>query len=675
MNNNFNLENQTTVPMPTVQVATKRPGFSWRSLAIWTRAQINEGNFWLGAALILAGIAHCWNLFAYPYLENDEGLYSAQAFSVFNQGKLTPYTYWYDHPPLGWMQIGAFMRLVGLNTFGNAVNGGRIFISIVFVISCYFMFKLVVHLTGAWLANQTLRYITGFLAVSLFSLSPLAIFFQRQVLLDNIMVAWVLGAFYILLVRYTKEYNMLELYGSGVALGIGVLTKEIAVAYVPVMLFLVWRVSDHHHRRFAVFGWLFVTSSLISGWFLYAFLKGELFPSGSFLSGGANHVSIIDTLQFQAGRGTGLPFYAPGSDFRSNWETNWATLDRFTPVLCLAGLVVCLFVGLLFKSKRNLLVPVLPAIVYSAFLLRGGIVLYYYILPLLPWMAMGAVMAGSLLLAPLSRLKKPVVRRVTNVAARLVAVGVIASLGIWQGYSGYGERLLTGNQTYGQELARDYVLHNVPNDAVIVADDFFYLDLREPADKALAKTNVQIYFKVDTDPEIGKQMLHDDWRNIDYLLVTLQQMQKDLQARSLPMLSDAYTHSHLVKSFPSREGWELQLLQIDPMEITGTSFPMGQTVRPGQPFELSMDLATTKNVSLQNLNLLMELRKDGAKVGQDAKVVPQLDPKNPAKIKFHWDVPADLAPGDYQINLGAFDKDWKQSYMWQILKDPLVVTN
>ncbi len=677
MNNNFNLDNQPTVQIPAIKPGSKSQGSNWRNIAAWARTQVNEGTFWLWATLILAGLAHCWNLFAYPYLENDEGLYSAQAYSVFNQGKLTPYTYWYDHPPLGWMQIGAFLKVIGLNTFGNAVNGGRVFIAIVFLITCYFMFKLVVHLTSSWLRTATMRYLAGFLAVSLMSLSPLAIFFQRQVLLDNIMIAWVMAAFYILLVRYPKEYNMLELYGSGVALGLGVLTKEIAIVYVPVMLWLVWRVADQHHRRFAVFGWLFVTTSLISGWFLYAFLKGELFPSGSFLSGGANHVSIIDTLKFQAGRGTGLPFWTPGSDFRSNWETNWSTLDKFTPFVGVIGLVICLMVGLLFKSKRNLLVPVLPALVYSVFLLRGGIVLYYYILPLLPWMAMGAVMAATVLIAQLSRLKSPKspsFKRASMIGTRLAAVALIASLGLWQGYSGYGERLLTGDQTYGQKLAKNYVMQNVPNDAVIIADDFFYLDLRQPQNMAQAKTNVQIYFKVDTDPEIGRDMLKNDWRNINYLLVTIQQMQKDLQARSLPMLAEAYAHSHLVKSFPSREGWELQLLQIDPLEIKGVSYPLGQTVRPGQPFEIKLNLASIKNNTLTNFNTLLEIRKDGQKIGQDVKIIDNLSATNPQTVTFHWDVPVDARPGEYQINLGAFDASWSNNFMWKVLSDPLTVT-
>jgi len=158
------------------------------------------------------------------------------------------------------------------------------------------------------------------------------------------------------------------------------------------------------------------------------------------------------------------------------------------------------------------------------------------------------------------------------------------------------------------------------------------------------------------------------------LLVTLQQMQKDLQARSLPMLAEAYAHSHLVKSFPSREGWELQLLEIDPLEITNVSYPLGQTVRPGQPFELKVNLASIKNKTLTNFNTLLEIRKNGQKVGQDVKIIDNLSTANPQMVTFHWDVPADAQPGEYQINLGAFDTSWTNSYMWKVLADPLTVT-
>src|ERR1700733_13215182 len=71
--------------------------------------------------LLVSGTAHAYNMFHFPYYENDEGTYMSQAWSLLKLGKLEPYTYWYDHAPAGWMFI-ALWTLVsgGFFTFGVA---------------------------------------------------------------------------------------------------------------------------------------------------------------------------------------------------------------------------------------------------------------------------------------------------------------------------------------------------------------------------------------------------------------------------------------------------------------------------------------------------------------------------------------------------------------------------
>jgi hypothetical protein len=58
---------------------------------------------WVTAAVVallhLAGAAHN------PTPMLDEGTYTAQAWAVLHLGRLAPYTYWYDHPPLGWISL------------------------------------------------------------------------------------------------------------------------------------------------------------------------------------------------------------------------------------------------------------------------------------------------------------------------------------------------------------------------------------------------------------------------------------------------------------------------------------------------------------------------------------------------------------------------------------------
>lgn len=51
----------------------------------------------LATYLIGTGITH------YPSFADDEGTYVAEAWAVITHGQLSHYTYWYDHPPLGWI--------------------------------------------------------------------------------------------------------------------------------------------------------------------------------------------------------------------------------------------------------------------------------------------------------------------------------------------------------------------------------------------------------------------------------------------------------------------------------------------------------------------------------------------------------------------------------------------
>ena len=64
----------------------------------------------LGTALLVlsvltGAVTHGWNTFRYPLYLTDEGIYMEQAWSVLREGQLSPYTYFYDHAPAGWLLI------------------------------------------------------------------------------------------------------------------------------------------------------------------------------------------------------------------------------------------------------------------------------------------------------------------------------------------------------------------------------------------------------------------------------------------------------------------------------------------------------------------------------------------------------------------------------------------
>ncbi|MEV9285909.1 hypothetical protein AB0148_26875, partial [Klebsiella pneumoniae] len=57
---------------------------------------------------------------------DDEGTYTAQAYAILNFGEIAHYTYWYDHPPLGWIQIAGYAAATGaFARWDVAVLAGR----------------------------------------------------------------------------------------------------------------------------------------------------------------------------------------------------------------------------------------------------------------------------------------------------------------------------------------------------------------------------------------------------------------------------------------------------------------------------------------------------------------------------------------------------------------------
>src|SRR5438552_3287778 len=138
---------------------------------------------WLAPVLGVVGAVHALGMASYPAFSDDEGTYMAQAWAVQAHHALSPYTYWYDHPPLGWMLLAGWNALVG--GFEHAPSDvviGRQAMLVVNLVSCVLVFVVARRLGFRRVAAAT--------AVALFALSPLAVAYQRMVFLDNISVMW-----------------------------------------------------------------------------------------------------------------------------------------------------------------------------------------------------------------------------------------------------------------------------------------------------------------------------------------------------------------------------------------------------------------------------------------------------------------------------------------------------
>jgi 4-amino-4-deoxy-L-arabinose transferase-like glycosyltransferase len=133
-------------------------------------------------------LATAWNLEGFPArVDDDEGTYVAQAWAILYEHTLTHYSYWYDHPPLGWIQIAAFAWVTdGFDRVADAVYVGREFMWCLTLVGCVLVYALCRRLG--------LRQATSAVAVLLFGLSPIAQYFHRMVSLDNLETIWVLAA-------------------------------------------------------------------------------------------------------------------------------------------------------------------------------------------------------------------------------------------------------------------------------------------------------------------------------------------------------------------------------------------------------------------------------------------------------------------------------------------------
>ncbi|MEX5297121.1 hypothetical protein QYM41_17775, partial [Kocuria sp. CPCC 205268] len=141
---------------------------------------------------LAAAVLGLWNIEDGVGYVDDEGTYTAQAFSVL-EGQLAPYTYGYDHPPVGWIQLGALAWLPNLLGLGDGTYLGAARYAVVpfFVATALLTFllarRLGVHRPVAVVAVLVLVF------------SPLALTYGRQVFLDNVGLPWLLLAFYLVL--------------------------------------------------------------------------------------------------------------------------------------------------------------------------------------------------------------------------------------------------------------------------------------------------------------------------------------------------------------------------------------------------------------------------------------------------------------------------------------------
>jgi len=518
----------------------------------------------VGISIVSAAITHGYHLFLYPLYTTDEGIYMQQAWSVLREARLSPYTYFYDHAPAGWLVIAAWIEILPgqFQTFGNAINTGRVLMLLLHLVNVYFLFRITEKLTGSLLA--------ALFACFLFSFSPLAVFYQRKVLLDNVMVFWLLLSLYLVL---RGDRRVMTAMLAGLAFGLAVITKENAIFFAPALAFLLFRqVHDEANRRFATTFWNLAAFGPASVYTVYASLKNELVPSHlnfNLNNPPADHVALLYTVWWQLHRSQGTIF-DPKSLFWQFSLGTWLPKDRFILIGGGLAMLAGLYVGLRRRERHfGLLVASLLTASYAVYLVRGSVMLDFYVVPLLPFLAISIAAVLALLLR-----RVPVLIKAPLFLALMVALALPAGGGYVQARNDRGK--VAWNDLYEVPLTPiqtdqvAYIRHSIPPDSRIIMDDDIWADLH---DRKPYYPYAHSHWKAAGDPDVRDKLFHKDWRNVDYIVMSNKMrlaMQQNNGDGNESWILDA-VDNHSTRVWDEKHGdVEVSVLKVNNAEDQGT---------------------------------------------------------------------------------------------------------
>jgi hypothetical protein len=482
----------------------------------------------LAPVLITVGLASGWNLQGWPgRVNDDEGTYVAEAWAMLVPHHISNYTYWYDHPFLGWAQIAGWIWLTdGFHRYSSAVMAGREFMWVVNLVSCAMLYLIArrIHLRRGIAA----------VVVLLFGLSPLAVFFHRLVFLDNIAVVWMLAA---LALASSPRRSMAAAMGSGMCFAVAALSKETIALLLPTAVWTLWQHTDRRTRvwNLGVVSVTFVF--IVLSYPLFAALRGELFP-------GKGHVSLLWSLSWQLLDRTGS-----GSILNLHSGTHglallWTGLDPWL----LAGGVVLLPIGFAIRRLR----PIAFALgLQVALLLRGGYVPYMYVTAMLPfcslliggiadswWQPLRAEWNGRHTVSRSERPPPSAAAGHLSVLAGFAVFTVFVAPAWWTALSQQAKV----NGAASELAATAWVERHVPKGAVVVVDDYMWTDM-EMDGKAATPLSI---WKVNGDPWVTRHIVPKGYKSISYIVLMPQSTNT---LATMPTLKTALMHSKAVKNF------------------------------------------------------------------------------------------------------------------------------
>ena len=482
-------------------------------VAAWFRAHRRTIS-WLTPLLAVAGLVQAINLGGSPQRIDDEGTYTAQAWAINNLGELAHYTYWYDHPPLGWIQIAGWTGLTGaFQRYDIAVLAAREAMVVATLVSAALLWFLARRVNLSRPASAA--------AVLLFALSPLAVQFHRSVYLDNVATPWLIAS---ILLALTRKNQLAGFAGSAVALGIAVLSKETYLLALPLVAWLMWKNARPETRRYTVAVAASILVLIGGSYILLALVKGELTP-------GSDRTSLFSGVLFQlASRESSGFLLTPGTlsnDTLSQWFQLDPVLTIATPIAAVAALAV----------RRLRPFGVLLTLLVAFMFRPGGYLPVPYVIMLLPLAAL--LLAGVTDAAVRTWRQRHGLKRAPN-ALWLVAMVAAAAVFVPTGAVQLRGLLLADLDRPSRE-AQSWVEQNVPTDSRLIVDDAMWVDFVQAG---FARDNVIWFYKLDTDPAVQAQS-PNGWSDSDFVVTT----RSMITSPNAPSVTSAIENSVVVASF------------------------------------------------------------------------------------------------------------------------------
>ncbi len=350
----------------------------------------------------LSTFTHMWNPTGFPMVYIDENHYMRRAIQVIEgqgpQESIRVYDHPYDHPYFGQIFLAFLLKSTGYLSILN--------LSVIDSSSIESVYMLPRLLMGALAAINTILVFKigeiwhsrnlGFVSSMLFAVMPLT-WMLKMILLDTLLLPFLLSS--ILLAFYSSKIkranaNLSVIILSGITLGIAIFTKVPAIAFIPLVGYLVYNYNKN--------------LKLLAIWVLPVLLIPLIWPVSIGLSGHTE--DWLDGISYQVERG------------ERNFLDTISLLYQADPVLWSLGIVGGI-ISLVMKKDFVFVLWTVPYILFIYYI--GGIVKFFHFIELLP---IFSITAGFIIISIVNNLGI-ILRRFNNdKISKIVSYAIISGV-------------------------------------------------------------------------------------------------------------------------------------------------------------------------------------------------------------------------------------------------------